>query len=95
MIEANWMKLYKTVITMAIILLVLLAVSLLFNFGSLLSGIGAHGRVRYSRSVGPKLEEVVAEDHLARDPVQIEPSRTPCQGGTPSSSILGPQASPR
>src|SRR5256885_14999608 len=53
--------------TMAIILLVLLAVSLLFNFGSLLSGIGAHGRVRYSRSVGPKLEEVVAEDNNSSD----------------------------
>src|SRR5437763_11247472 len=55
----------------AIILLVLLAISVLFNFSALVSNLGGHGRVKYSRSVGPKLEEVTAEDNGANDKIAL------------------------
>ena len=57
--------------TFAIILLVLLFISVLFNFGNLIFGLGRHGRVKYSRSVGPKLEEVTAEDNSASDKLAL------------------------
>ena len=56
---------------LAIILLVLLAISVLFNFSALISNLGGHGRVKYSRSVGPKLEEVTAEDNGANDKIAL------------------------
>src|SRR5438270_13840844 len=49
--------------TFAIILLVLLAISALFNIGHFLSGLGGSSRVKYSRSAGPKLEEVTVEEN--------------------------------
>src|SRR5689334_21967346 len=57
--------------TFAIILLILLAISALFNIRHFLSGIGSHGKVKYSRSVGPKLEEVTAEDNDAMDKIAL------------------------
>jgi len=47
---------------LAIILLMLFGLSFLFNMGHFMSGM-SHGKTRYSRSVGPKLEEVVVEDN--------------------------------
>jgi protease IV len=57
--------------TFAIILLILLAISALFNLGHLFSGLGSRGKVKYSRSVGPKLEEVTAEDNDAADKIAL------------------------
>jgi len=57
--------------TFAIILLVLLAISALFNFGHLLSSLGGGSKVKYSRSVGPKLEEVTVEDNDAADKLAL------------------------
>jgi protease-4 len=55
----------------AIILFILLAISALFNVGHFISGLGGHSRVKYSRSVGPKLEEIVSEDNGAEDKVAL------------------------
>src|SRR5947208_3411375 len=57
--------------TFAIILLILLFISALFNFGHLVSGMGRHGRVKYSRSAGPKLDEVTAEDNGGADKIAL------------------------
>src|SRR5262245_55380821 len=46
----------------AIILLVLLGISFLFNLVSL-AGNGLRGRTSYSRTSGPRLDEVVKEDN--------------------------------
>src|ERR1041384_2336924 len=55
----------------AIILFILLAISALFNVGHFISGLGGHSRGKYSRSVGPKLEEIVSEDNGAEDKVAL------------------------
>src|SRR6266850_5009062 len=55
----------------AIILLVLLAISALFNLGHFVSGIGSGSKVKYSRSVGPRLEEVTVEDNNGVDKLAI------------------------
>jgi protease-4 len=47
---------------LAIILLLFLGISVLFNMGHFFSGLG-RSKVKYSRSVGPKLEEVIVEDN--------------------------------
>src|SRR3954466_10828997 len=57
--------------TFAIILLVLLAISALFNIGHFLSGLGGSSRVKYSRSAGPKLEEVTVEDNDGVDKLAL------------------------
>lgn len=55
----------------AIILLILFAISALFNVGHLLSGLGGGGKVKYSRSAGPRLEEVTVEDNDVSDKIAL------------------------
>ena len=55
----------------ALILLVLLLVSLAYNVGNFLIGLmGGHG-VHYTRSIGPKLEEVLYEDNGAANKIAV------------------------
>jgi len=55
----------------AIILFVLLGFSMLFNVGHLAGGLFRVGNVKYTRTVGPRLEEVVYEDNDAGNKVAI------------------------
>lgn len=56
----------------SILLLVLLAVSVLFNIGSLFSRVGRGGPARvYSRVVGPRLDEVITEDNDASSKIAV------------------------
>ena len=55
----------------AIILLVLLGFSLLGNFGSLMSGMFLSKGVKHTRTVGPRLEEVITEDNDASDKIAV------------------------
>jgi protease IV len=56
---------------LAIVLLVLLGISMLFNASSFLGGL-LHGRsARYSRSGGPRLDEVIYEDNDAATKLAI------------------------
>src|SRR5579859_6918130 len=56
---------------LAIVLLVLLGISMLFNAGSFLGGL-LHGRsARYSRTAGPRLDEVIYEDNDAATKLAI------------------------
>ena len=54
----------------AIILFLILCVSLLMNLGNLL-GTHSYSGTRVSRTVGPKLEEVLTEDNDAGNKVAI------------------------
>jgi protease-4 len=54
----------------SIILLLLLALSMLFNLGNLSRGLSP-GRARSGHTVGPKLEEVVTEDHDAVNKIAV------------------------
>src|SRR5213078_770777 len=54
----------------AIILLVLLGFSMLFNIGSLFSGLGRGSR-KVTRTVGPKLDEVLMQDNDALNKIAI------------------------
>jgi protease-4 len=54
----------------AIILLVLLGISFLFNLISL-AGSGLHGRTSYSRTTGPRLDEVVKEDNDSLNKIAV------------------------
>jgi len=54
----------------AIILLVLLGISFLFNLVSL-AGNGLRGRTSYSRTTGPRLEEVVKEDNDSMNKIVV------------------------
>jgi protease IV len=70
---------------LAIILLVLLGCSVLYNFAHLFSGGLVH--VRGTRAAGPRFEEVITEDNEAADKIAIVPlygiitSQTIDQGG--------------
>jgi len=55
----------------AIILLVLLAISALFNVGHFISNLGNSSRIKYSRSAGPRLEEVTVEDNDVGDKLAV------------------------
>src|ERR1044071_8913212 len=55
----------------AIILLVLLGFSLLGNFGGLMSGIFLSKGVKHTRTVGPRLEEVITADNDASDKIAV------------------------
>src|SRR5438067_7683199 len=55
----------------ALILLVLLGVSLIYNVGSFFSKNLVHGKSLHARSVGPKLEEVITEDNEAANKVAV------------------------
>ncbi len=56
----------------AILLLVLLGISLLFNLGSLVGGgLRGHSARSYTRVVGPKLDEVLKEDNHAADKIAV------------------------
>jgi protease-4 len=55
----------------ALILLVLLGVSLLYNAGNFFSKNFARGKTLHARSVGPKLEEVITEDNDAGNKVVV------------------------
>jgi protease IV len=57
----------------AIILLVLLGISMLFNLGSFMSAVFHGGRSNYAspRAVGPKLEEVVRQDNDAVNKIAV------------------------
>jgi protease-4 len=56
---------------LAIVLLVLLGISMLFNAGSFFEGM-LHGRsIKYTRTAGPRLEEVVYEDNDAANKIAI------------------------
>ena len=55
---------------LALLLLALLAVSVVFNMGHYASGL-VHGRGKYPRSVGPKLEEVLTEDNEATNKIAV------------------------
>src|SRR5205085_1557301 len=71
----------------ALVLLVLLGISLLYNVGSFFSKNLVHGKSLHARSVGPKLEEVIIEENDAANKlavVEIEgiiTSRNMEQGG--------------
>jgi protease-4 len=54
----------------AFILLILLVVSMLYNMGHFMSSF-THPRVRYARSSGPKLEEVITEDNDAANKIAV------------------------
>ncbi len=55
----------------ALILLVLLLVSLAYNAGNFFTNLmGGHG-VRYTRSIGPRLEEVTYEDHGSANKIAV------------------------
>jgi protease IV len=54
----------------AIILLVLLAFSLLYNLGNFASGM-VHPAGRFARTSGPRLDEVIAEDNSAANKVAV------------------------
>jgi protease-4 len=56
----------------AIFLAVLLAISVMFNIGSVFSGV-VHGRPTrgYTRVAGPKLDEVITEDNDASDKIAV------------------------
>jgi protease-4 len=56
----------------AIVLLVLLGISVLMNFGQFLSGF-VPTPVHHMRTVGPKLEEVLLEDNSAANKIAIVP----------------------
>src|ERR1044071_3834833 len=56
---------------LAIVLLVFLGISMLFNAGSFFGGI-LHGRSgRYARTAGPRFEEVIYEDNDAANKIAI------------------------
>lgn len=54
----------------AIILLVLLGISFLFNLISL-AGSGLHGRTSYSRTTGPRIEEILKEDNDSLNKIAV------------------------
>jgi protease IV len=56
---------------LAIILLILLAFSFMFNVGSLFTGGLAHGHTKYSRSSGPRLDETIIEDNDSANKIAI------------------------
>src|ERR1043165_133043 len=55
----------------ALVLLVLLGISFLYNVAHALGGGLAHGKNLHSRSVGPKLDEVVTEDNDADNKIAV------------------------
>jgi protease-4 len=55
----------------AIILLVLLAISFLYNIGNFATNLLHGGGKLSSRTVGPKLEEAITEDHDATDKIAV------------------------
>jgi protease-4 len=72
---------------LAIILLLLFGISALFNMGHFMSGLSRGRGVKYSRAVGPKLEEVIVEDNDGMNKIAlvevngIITSRSMDQGG--------------
>src|SRR5262245_1964981 len=54
----------------SVILLVLLVFSVLLNLGSLVSGL-SHGKGRVTRTVGPKLDEVLTEDNDSQNKIAV------------------------
>jgi len=71
----------------AVILLVLLLISFLFNAGHFFSGLTHTKSGRISKTVGPKLDEVLTEDNEAQNKIAVVPiegiitSRNMDQGG--------------
>jgi protease-4 len=55
----------------ALVLLVLLAFSMLYNVGSFFSNLARGGGKLSAHTAGPKLDEVVAEDHDASDKIAL------------------------
>src|SRR5262249_14660149 len=56
---------------LALVLLVLLGISMLFNAGNFVEGM-LHGKTsRYGRTAGPRLDEVVYEDNEAGNKIAI------------------------
>jgi protease-4 len=55
----------------AIILFVLFAISVLFNLGNIAGNVFHGGPVKYTRTVGPRLDEVVYEDNDAANKIAI------------------------
>src|SRR5947208_2691084 len=55
----------------AIILLVLLIFSVFLNMGSFLAHSLAPGKIRSSRAVGPRLEEVMTEDNDSANKIAV------------------------
>jgi protease-4 len=55
----------------AIVLLVLLAISMLYNVGNFASNLIGGKNVKYSRAAGPRLEEVITEDNNASTKIAV------------------------
>lgn len=56
---------------LALLLLVLLAISFVFNVGHFAGNLLRGGSVKYTRTVGPRLEEVIYEDNDAANKIAI------------------------
>src|SRR5260370_28748629 len=55
----------------ALVLLVLLFLSGLYNVGNFFTSTLFHGKAPHARSVGPKIEEVITEDNDASDKIAV------------------------
>src|SRR6266850_7650893 len=55
----------------ALVLLVLLFLSGLYNVGNFFTSTLIHGKAPHARSVGPKIEEVITEDNDASDKIAV------------------------
>src|SRR6266446_5573650 len=56
---------------LALVLRVLLIFSGLYNVGNFFTSTLIHGKAPHSRSVGPKIEEVITEDNDASDKIAV------------------------